>query len=56
MLNFYFGKEIVLLKKDSSKASEASLLFDLNLQHPSIYAISGPGYAAVWVCLLSVTA
>ena len=40
-LIIYFGKQTVLLKKDSTKLSRVSLLFDLNLQYRSInYAIS----------------
>ena len=38
MLNIYFGKQIVKLRKDFTEVSKLGLLFDFNLQHRSLYA------------------
>ena len=38
MLNIYFGKQTVKLKKDFTKVSRVGLLFDFNLQYRPIYA------------------
>ena len=38
MLNIYFGKQTVKLKKDFTKVSRVDILFNFNLQYRSIYA------------------